>query len=128
MKLDRAASGLFGILNYGVQLIVYREDTDSDGLKLWVARRAAHKILYPNALGVTVGGGLSIGETPFECMMREVYEEAGLPEGLVRKHAISVGTINYATLTESKTTSGGESGLIREEVQFLYEMKVGADV
>ena len=61
-------------------------------------------------------------------MVRETHEEAGLSENLVRKHAISVGTINYATCSESKTTSGGESGLIRAEVQFLYEMKVGPGV
>lgn len=111
LKLERAAAGLFGIATYCVELIFYREEPD--GLKLWVARRSANKMLYPNALGVTVGGGLPFGESPFECMVREAYEEAGLPETLVRKHTISVGSINDVTCFETQTTSGGESGLIR---------------
>lgn len=102
LKLERAAAGLFGIVTYGVELIVYREDPD--GLKLWAARRSPKKVLHPNALGVTVGGSLPFGESPFECMVREAYEEPKLPEDLVRKHAISVGPINYVTCSESKTT------------------------
>lgn len=124
--LERSASGLFGIVTYGVQLITYREDEDV--FFTWAARRSSKKTLYPNRLGVTVGGSLPAGETPFECLIREAHEEAGLDSQLIKSHAMSVGTISYVTSSESKTTSGGESGLIRAEIQNVYDMKVGKDI
>lgn len=124
--LERSASGLFGIVTYGVQLIAYRED--EDGLLIWAARRSPNKTLYANRLGVTVGGSLPAGETPRECLIREAYEEAGLEAQLVGSHATSVGTISYVTASETETTSGGEPGLIRAEIQYIYDMKVGKDV
>lgn len=124
--LERSASGLFGIVTYGVQLIAYRDD--EGGLRIWAARRSSKKTLYPDRLGVTVGGSLPAGETPYECLIREAYEEAGLESQLVESHAVSVGTISYVTSSEAKTTSGGESGLIRAEIQYVYDMKVGKDV
>ncbi len=126
LDFERAAATLLGVVTYGVQLIVYRED--ADGLCLWLARRAAHKILYPNRLGVTVGGSLPAGETPLQCMIRESYEEAGVAADLIKKHAKPVGTISYVTASETETTSGGEAGLIRPEIQYVYHMKVGSDV
>jgi 8-oxo-dGTP pyrophosphatase MutT (NUDIX family) len=126
VDLERSASGLFGIVTYGVQLITYRED--EDGLFIWAARRSPIKTLYPNRLGVTVGGSLPAGETPYECLIREAHEEAGLESQLVESHAKSAGTISYVTSSETKTTSGGESGLIRAEIQYIYDMKVGKDV
>ncbi|KAH8748642.1 thiamine pyrophosphokinase-related protein [Diaporthe sp. PMI_573] len=125
-NLERSASGLFGIVTYGVQLITYRED--EDGLFIWAARRSPTKTLYPNRLGVTVGGSLPAGETPYECLIREAHEEAGLESQLVKSHAKSAGTISYVTSSETKTTSGGEPGLIRAEIQYIYDMKVGKDV
>lgn len=126
VDLEHSASGLFGVVTYGVQLIMYRED--DDGLFIWAARRSSKKTLYPNRLGVTVGGSLPTGETPFECLIREAHEEAALKSQLVKSNAISVGSISYVTFSEKETTSGGESGLIRAEIQYIYDMKVGKDV
>lgn len=124
--LERSAFGLFGLVTYGVQLITYRED--EDGLLIWFARRSQNKTLYPDRLGVTVGGSLPAGEAPYKCLIREAHEEAGLESQLVEFHVTSVGTISYVTSSETKTTSGGESGLIRAEIQYIYDMKVGRDV
>ena len=85
-------------------------------------------MLYPNALGVTVGGSLPAGETLWECLIRESYKEAGFSVDEVINAAKSVGTISYVNASETKPTSGGESGLIRPEVQYLYDVKVGDDV
>ena len=126
VDLERAAAGLFGIVTYGVQLIVYCQD--EDGISIWAARRSPKKVLYPNKLGVTVGGSLPAGESPFECLVRESQEEAGLDADIVKAHAKSVGTISYVTASDSKSTSGGEPGLIRAEVQYIYDMKVGKDI
>lgn len=43
-------------------------------------------------------------------------------------YATSVGTISYVTASETETTSGGEPGLIRAEIQYIYDMKVGKGV
>ena len=126
LSIERVAAPLFGVVTYAVQFIVYCEKPD--GMFIWAARRSPKKWLYPNKLGVTVAGGIPTGESPFECVVRESMEEAGLPLELVRSHARAVGTVNYVTATDTKTTSGGEAGLIRAEVQFLYEMKVDASV
>lgn len=127
IDLERSGATLFGIVTYGVQLITYVEDA-AGNISVWLARRAPAKTLYPNRLGVTVGGSLPAGETPFQCLIRESQEEASLSADIVSKHARSAGTIAYVTASETKTTSGGESGLIRAETQFIYDMKVDASV
>lgn len=127
VDLERAGATLFGIVTYGVQLITYVED-DQGSIKIWLARRAPTKTLFPNRLGVTVGGSLPSSETPFQCMIRESQEEASLSADLVSKHAKPAGTIAFVTASETKTTSGGEAGLIRAETQFVYDMKVDASV
>ncbi len=124
--VERSAAGLFGIVTYRVQLTVYRED--AEGISIWAARRAANKALYPNKLGVTVGGSLPAKETPFECLVRESQEEASLPPSLVSEAAKSVGIISYVTASDKKSAKGSEPRLIRAEVQYAYDMKVGPDV
>jgi 8-oxo-dGTP pyrophosphatase MutT (NUDIX family) len=124
--IERSAAGLFGIVTYGVQLIAYRED--ADGISIWLARRAAHKALYPNKLGVTVGGSLPARETPFECLIREAQEEANISAAVVNEFSKSVGIISYVTASDIKSAKSSEPGLIRAEVQYIYDMKVGADV
>jgi 8-oxo-dGTP pyrophosphatase MutT (NUDIX family) len=126
LNVDRCAIPLFGFPTYASHLSVYRED--EDGLFIWAARRAPSKSLYPNKLGVTVAGGIQSGETPFECIIREAYEEASLPTDLTRNKARSAGVVTYVTTTDASSISNSDPGLIRAEVQFQYEMKVGPDV
>lgn len=108
-------------------MLVYREE-EAGQLSIWLARRSAQTVLHPNKLGVTVGGSLSAGETPSECVIREAQEEASLPADVVSAAIKSVGSLSYVTSSETKSTSGGEAGLIRPEMQYIYEMKVNEDV
>lgn len=124
--IQRSAAGLFGIVTYGVQLIAYCED--ERGISIWAARRAANKALYPNKLGVTVGGSLPAKETPFECLVRESQEEASLPASLITESAKAVGILSYVTASDKQSVKGSEPGLIRAEVQYIYDMKVGPDI
>lgn len=76
LSIEKLAAPLFGIITYGVQLLAYRDDNDnSSSLKLWIARRAKTKRTFPGMLDSTVGGSLTTGETPFECLVRESAEE-----------------------------------------------------
>lgn len=123
VSIEKLAAPLFGIITYGVQLLVYRDDPD--GLRVWIGRRAKTKRTFPSMLDSTVGGSLPTGETPFQCLIRESREEASIPEQMLRDLAKACGTVNYVDISDSR--SGGELGLLTPEVQFTYEMRIGTD-
>jgi hypothetical protein len=106
-----------------VQLTAYREEPK--GLFVWAARHSATKTLFPSCLTVIVGGSFATGDTPLQCLFCDPNEEASLPGDLIRRSAKAAGTISYVTASETKTTSGGEAGLSRAEVQYIYDTKVG---
>ncbi|KAL8713015.1 MAG: hypothetical protein Q9220_002875 [cf. Caloplaca sp. 1 TL-2023] len=123
IKMERSGSPLFGIVTYGVHMTTYLNDRD--GMKIWVPKRAKGKT-YGGLLDNTVAGGLATGEQPSECIVREAAEEASFPEKVVRATAKACGTISYFSLRDVR--AGGETGLLQPEVQFVYDMEVGADV
>jgi 8-oxo-dGTP pyrophosphatase MutT (NUDIX family) len=126
-SVERAAVGLFGTTRYGVHMVAYVEDpTAPHGIKIWVPTRAANKSTFPSMLDNTVAGGLTTGEDPFECIIREADEEASLPDALVRSTAKWVGNATYIYITEAKHI--GEDGYIYPECQWVYELKLPADV
>jgi 8-oxo-dGTP pyrophosphatase MutT (NUDIX family) len=91
--LDRGALPAFGVIGVGVHLngLVRR----ADGWWLWVARRAADKKLDPGKLDHLVAGGVPAGLRPWETLVKEAAEEAGLPASLVGQ-AVEVGRFGYA--------------------------------
>ncbi len=91
--VDRGALPGFGLRAVGVHLnaIVMRPE----GPWLWVARRAADKLLDPGKLDHLVAGGVPAGLGPWETLLKEAEEEAGLGAGLV-KGARHVSTVDYA--------------------------------
>jgi hypothetical protein len=91
--LDRGALPSFGVLAEGVHVngLVRR----ADGLHLWVARRAADKLLDPGKLDHLAAGGVSAGMTAWETLVKESAEEADLPASLVQG-AVHVAVIDYA--------------------------------
>jgi hypothetical protein len=95
--LDRGAAGYFGIRTYGQHLNGYVE-TDS-GLKLWVARRSADRIQFPNKLDNIVAGGLPQNLTLQQNLLKECQEEADIPEHLVAQ-AVATGAVSYCCETE----------------------------
>jgi 8-oxo-dGTP pyrophosphatase MutT (NUDIX family) len=95
--LDRGALPSFGVQAVGVHLnaLVLR----GDGPWLWVARRAADKLLDPGKLDHLVAGGVPAGLSPMEALLKEGEEEAGLPEALLGG-AAHVGVIDYAMVRD----------------------------
>jgi len=122
-SMERSASALFGIVTYGVHVTAYTQT--ADGMKLWTPRRAPTKQTYPNMMDNTVAGGLSTGERPFECLVRESMEEASLPEDVVKK-AQACGTMTYFYVRDER--AGGEVGLCQPECQYVYDLELPADV
>ena len=92
-QIDRGAIPSFGVEATGVHIngLVRR----SDGLHLWVARRAANKALDPGKLDHIVAGGVPAGLTPMETVVKEAAEEAAIPDALALG-ARHVGEIRYA--------------------------------
>ncbi|KAF9894692.1 hypothetical protein FE257_006582 [Aspergillus nanangensis] len=123
-EMERSATPLFGVLSYGVHATCYVED--ESGLRLWVPRRSKTKQTYPGMLDNTVAGGMSTTEPPFECLIREAQEEASLPEDVVRANTVSVGYVSYFYVRDAR--AGGETNLLQPEVEFVYDIKLSADV
>lgn len=122
-SMERSASALFGIVTYGVHMTAYTES--ADGIKIWTPRRSPTKQTYPNMLDNTVAGGLSTGENPFGCLIRESMEEASIPEDVV-KHAKACGTMTYYYVRGEQ--AGGEVGLCQPECQYVYDLVLPENV
>jgi 8-oxo-dGTP pyrophosphatase MutT (NUDIX family) len=76
--IERAAARFWGTLTFGAHCNGYLAGADGRPTQLWIARRAAHKATDPGLLDNLVGGGVPHGQTPFEALLREGLEEAGL--------------------------------------------------
>jgi len=92
-QVDRGLLPVLGIQAQGVHVngLVRRPD----GLHLWVAVRAADKLLDPNKLDHIVAGGIPAGLTPMQTLVKEAAEEAAIPPDLAER-AVPVGRIGYA--------------------------------
>ena len=108
--LDRNALPSLGVLAWGVHVngLVHR----ADGIHLWIARRAANKLLDPSKLDHLVAGGVSAGMTVEETLAKEADEEAGLPRALALQ-ARRVATLAY-------TMDRGEG--LRRDVIACYDL------
>ncbi|TVY26984.1 Uncharacterized protein LHYA1_G003809 [Lachnellula hyalina] len=132
VSLERYAAPLFGLVSRGAHLTVYtyaRGGGDGEGekeMKIWVPRRSKHLFTYPNCLDTTVAGGVTAGEGPGECVVREAGEEASLDEGFVRSNAKSVGVLSYISHRDAPGDS--EKGLFSPELIYCFDLEVAPDV
>jgi len=79
-RLERAAFRFLGLRSHAVHINGFTPDG-----RMWCGRRALSKATDPGRLDNLAAGGLPAGETVLDCALRELYEEAGLPEGLARQ-------------------------------------------
>lgn len=125
ISIERSASPLFGVVTYGIHMTAYVKQQDGS-IKIWVPRRAKSKQTYGGMLDNTVAGGLSTGEIPFECLVREAAEEASFSENLIRSNAKACGTVSYFYVRDER--AGGESGLLQPEVEYVYDLEIGPNI
>jgi 8-oxo-dGTP pyrophosphatase MutT (NUDIX family) len=76
-RFERGAFRTLGLQNRAAHV----NGSRADG-RLWIARRSAHKASSPNKLDNMAAGAIAAGETPAECALRELWEEAGVPAEL----------------------------------------------
>mgnify|MGYP006372217229 FL=1 len=83
--IERASARFWGTLTFGAHCNGCVADAAGRPTHLWIARRAAHKPTDPGKLDNLVGGGVPHGQSPFEALVREGDEEAGLDARTMRR-------------------------------------------
>ncbi len=116
--LERSLVEYLGIRGYGVHLIAYVR-TGKSKIKVWVPLRSSNKRVEPNKLDNTIAGGVSAGETVYQALIREGFEEASLKKNILNK-ALQVGTINY--VWRNKKLS------IRRDTLFLFDLELTKNI
>ena len=109
------AASLFGITSYGVHLNGIAGDPENK--LLWLARRAKDRPQYPGAMDHLVAGGLTAGISADQVMIRECFEEAGIPEQLACK-AQPCGQVSLFM---------EYSGRIKRDLLFCYDLILPED-
>jgi hypothetical protein len=112
LQRERAATVLFGTLSYGVNLngFVGR----GWAMKVWIAKRAESKPVDPGMMDLIVGGGQPMGISPWNNLMKECQEEAGMPQAVAEK-ARPVGIITLLAVIK---------GHMRVGLQFNYDLEL----
>lgn len=112
-RLERAAFRFLGLRSHAVHINGFTPDG-----RMWCGRRALSKATDPGRLDNLAAGGLPAGETVLDCALRELYEEAGLPESLARQ-VQPAGHI---------TTARMEAEGWHEETLLVFNLQIPPDV
>jgi hypothetical protein len=112
LQMERAATVLFGTLSYGVNLngFVGR----GWAMKVWIAKRAESKPVDPGMMDLIVGGGQPMGISPWNNLMKECQEEAGMARDIAEK-AKPVGIITLLAVIREHMRVG---------LQFNYDLEL----
>ena len=86
-EIERAAARPFGLTTQAVHL------NGIAGERMWLARRSATKQIDPGMLDNLVAGGIASGFSALDTLVKEAWEEAGVPAEMARQ-AIARGTIS----------------------------------
>ena len=84
-RFERAAARFWGSLTLGAHANGYVAGTDGRPTHLWLATRALNKPTDPGLRDNLVGGGVPLDQTPWEALVREGWEEAGLPPTVMQQ-------------------------------------------
>lgn len=77
-QTERAAARFWGTLTMGAHANGFVGDDAGRPTHLWIARRSPRKATDAGLLDNLVGGGVPVGQTPWQALVREGWEEAGL--------------------------------------------------
>ncbi len=113
--LERAAARFFGIHSFAAHVNGLVEA--ADGARMWIARRSPDKAIDPGLLDNLAAGGIAAGTGVADTVVKEAWEEAGVPERLART-ATPAGVVHICRAQPD--------GLQRETV-FVYDLLLPAD-
>lgn len=115
MHIDRAWLESYGVTSYGVHVNGYVQT--AKGPELWIGVRAKSREVAPGKLDNMVAGGLPVGLTLAENVIKEAAEEASVPED-VASTARPAGVITYMLDTKRG---------MRRDMLFVYDLELPAD-
>lgn len=75
---ERASARFWGTLTLGAHCNGWVAGPDGLPQQMWIARRSPSKATDPGKLDNLIGGGVPMGQTPWDTLVREGFEEAGL--------------------------------------------------
>ena len=114
-RLDRALCAWLGLPSSAVHLNGFVRK--SDGLHMWIARRAAHLRSFPNLLDNLVAGGQPVDQSVIDNLHAECGQEAGISEELAQT-ATPVGLVTF----QAEDPSG-----VRAGVAFCFDLELPED-
>ena len=114
LLIDRAWAPYFGVRAFGQHLNGFVRDTD--GLKLWIGRRALDRRVYPGYLDNLVAGGLPWGLGLGENLRKECHEEAGM-DAEMADLARPVGLVSYCRASRRG---------LKPDVIYCYDLELPA--
>jgi 8-oxo-dGTP pyrophosphatase MutT (NUDIX family) len=113
--LERAAVRFFGFASHAVHLNgLVREH---DRWWMWVGRRSPAKAIDPDMYDNLMGGGVARGIGLEQTLVKEAWEEAGIPESLVR------GAMPAGTLSVRREVPDG----LHVETLYMYDLELPAE-
>jgi 8-oxo-dGTP pyrophosphatase MutT (NUDIX family) len=81
--MERGAARWFGVRTWAAHVNGVVRDRES--VRVWLARRSPDKAVDPGMLDNLVGGGIAAGARVDETIVKESWEEAGLPAEVARQ-------------------------------------------
>ncbi|WP_293935687.1 NUDIX hydrolase family protein [Iodobacter sp.] len=111
-ELERAAFRRFGLTSRAVHINGY-----TSAGELWIGQRASSKATDPNRLDNLAAGGISAGEAVWDCMIRELAEEAGVPLWIAQN----------ASYQGSIRSSRVEADGTQDEILYIYDLLLPQD-
>ena len=115
MNVERASASLLGIKAFGVHVNGYVCKSNSDKVLLWVGTRSKNKQTFPSMLDHLSAGGLPAGMPPTICAVKELAEEAGVPEEYSERHVKSVSCVSYRMFYKE---------CVKRDVLFCYDLEL----
>ena len=110
-EIERAAALPFGFQTRAVHL------NGIAGERMWLARRSMTKQIDPGMLDNLVAGGISVGYSVEATLVKEAWEEAGMPAELSQKAQFG------GTLTVVREVPRG----VQWETVIMYDLELPAD-
>ncbi|NKJ51357.1 DUF4743 domain-containing protein [Burkholderia sp. SG-MS1] len=118
--IERAASRFFGTMTYAVHLngvVEYAHGAQKGAPQLWIARRSDTKATDPGMLDNVVAGGIGWGFGIEATIIKECWEEAGIPEEIAARAVAGRTAHVLQSLPE---------GTQAEQI-FIYDLALPAD-